>query len=336
MTLPEALSLNDVLLKPKYSTIKSRSEVDLSVDLGKNIKLKMPIVPSNMKNIVSIELAKVILKFGGLVLLHRFQTNKEQLQQFLELTKDPINFNYVGISVGCKESDKELVQEAVDLGCKIICVDIAHANSINGTLITEYIAKKYPEILLIVGTICTSDAVQRLKECGADIIRVNLGNGSICSTRIQTGNGYPQFSALQECYDITKIHNVKLIGDGGMIKSGDLVKALCLSHLVMTGNIFAGTSETPGKIIKTSDNKEWKTYQGSSTHKTNYVEGYVGKVPFKGSAENIITSLLEGIRSGCSYQNSHNLTELRTDPIFMKITQAGQIESGAHDLHHVE
>lgn len=156
-------------------------------------------------------------------------------------------------------------------------------------------------------------------------------HNSLCTTRVETGNGVPQLTALNNVYSHAKKHGFKVIADGGLKNGGDITKALCFSHCVMLGNILAGTNEAPGDII-TTDKGQYKQYAGSSTHKSNHVEGVVGLVPYKGPVTEVIKTLLEGVRSGLSYQGAHNLTELRRNPKFISISHAGLIESKPHSV----
>lgn len=335
----QGYSLDDLLLIPKYSKIKSRKDIDLSVDLGKGIKLDIPIVSANMKHVTGPHLAGELAKLGGLGILHRFQnTEFNKLQDFLVAKDIAGKYSYrVGVSVGISEEDKKLCGQYVNAGAKIICVDIAYAfNKYCGEMV-RWISKNYPDVLLIAGNICTQEGARFLVECGADVIKCNVGSGSICSTRVMTGCGSPSLTCMSDIYDynITNTQNFdkefKIIADGGIKNSGDCVKNLCFSHAVMLGSLLAGTLESPGEI-KTINEKQYKEYSGSSTHKTSYIEGVKGYVEYKGPLKQIIEELLQGIRSGCSYQGSRSLEELRKDPEFIKITTAGLIESRPHSI----
>jgi IMP dehydrogenase len=226
-----------------------------------------------------------------------------------------------------------------------------------------YISNKYPQILLIAGNVATGSAAKRLWQVGADIVKVGVGPGSLCTTRIETGNGVPQLTALMDVYtakkdlekelynktakktnniewlttdqlaqsNIIKIRKLMIMADGGIKSAGDIVKALCFADLVMIGNMFAGTEESPGTTI-IRDGIAYKEYVGSSTHKTNHIEGVEAIVPYKGKFTDILTKILEGIKSGCSYQGVSSLLELREDPQFIRITNAGLKESNHHDV----
>lgn len=341
MKIKEALSADDVLLVPKYSEVKSRSDVDLSVDLGKGFVFKIPLCTANMANVCGKDMAIAISDLGGLALLHRFMDYKEIVQTFAEIVKDkPERINFVGCSVGVHEKDKELATNLFNAGCRIICVDVAHGHSKLCLDMVRWIHDNYPEMLLIAGNVATYDAYVDLAIMYADVIKCGIGSGSICSTRIQTGNGKPQLTALSDIYERTIVtypngNRPKIIADGGVRKSGDATKYLCFSDMVMLGNVLAGTDEAPGKTI-IIDGVAHKTYAGSSTHKLNHIEGVVGLVPSKGPVKAVVQTFLEGIRSGLSYQGVDNLVDLKKDPEFVRITNAGLTESHPHSIKIVK
>lgn len=370
MIIKEGLTYDDVLLEPKFSTVESRSKVNLSVKLSKKISFKMPIIPANMKTVTGFEMAKFIADNGGLAILHRFMPIEDQLDilnDFMLMTgEEEIDYvNHVGFSVGVKKENIKDVDDLVGLGAKIICIDIAHGDSKLGVEMTKYIADKYPEVFLISGNVATGEGAKRLWKAGADAVKCGIGPGSLCSTRIETGNGVPQLSALIDVfsmknklttstfksnltcsdyyseesesikYDPEINRDIFIIADGGIKNAGDCVKALCFADMVMAGNLFAGTDEAPGEIQEING-KKYKSYNGSSTHKSNRIEGVEALVPYKGSSKNILTKLIEGIQSGCSYQGVDNLNDLKKDPVFIKITNAGLKESHPHDVKIVE
>jgi len=330
MEVKQAYCFDDVLLEPKRSTVISRNDVNLSVDLGNNIKLAIPIVSANMKNITGSQMARVISKIGGLGLLHRFCTIDEQIEMF-ELTKP--HENRVGISVGVQEESMDRAKKLIDKGCKIVCIDVAHGHSklcLDMTLkLANYILNNKYNVLLISGNVATRQGAAHLANNGANVVKVGVGSGSLCSTRIEAGVGVPQLSALEDCYNCDG--RIKTIADGGIRRAGDCVKALVFSDAVMLGNVLAGTDEAPGNIV-TMNGVRYKEYEGSSTHKSKHIEGVKGLVQLKGGAEPVVQKLLEGIRSGCSYQGAKNLEELKINPKFVSISAEGLKESHPHDI----
>jgi IMP dehydrogenase len=333
MKIEQGFCFDDVILKPKYSEILSRSEVDLSVDLGKEIILQIPIISANMPTVTEGIMAGTIAKIGGLALLHRFKTVEEQIAMFFYSGALSKNFiKSVGCSVGVNKKDQEDTDKLINAGVKIICIDCAHGDSSKCYQMTEWIAKKYPEVLLISGNVAAATGAVGLANCGANIIKIGVGPGSICSTRRETGCGNAQLSALAEVYEASQNGTkYKMIADGGIRYAGDITKSLVFADVVMLGSLLAGSDEAPGNILIMND-KKYKEYSGSSTYKTTHIEGVSGLVPYKGSVKNIITKLMEGLKSGCSYQGVSNLIDLKKDPHFVQITNAGLIESHPHDI----
>jgi IMP dehydrogenase len=332
----ESLTFSDVLLRPQHSTVKSRKDVDLSVMLQKGISIKTPIIISNMKSLINYKVAEEMYKVGGLCLLHRFMSLEEQINilDCMILThKDA--FDFLGCSVGVKDEDYKNVKTLYDFGVRIFCLDVAHADSLSGIEMVKFISETCPDAFLIAGNVATGSAAFRMWCAGADAVKVGIGSGSICLTRTTTGCGVPQLSALLDVYQVrleNPIFKDKfLISDGGCSKIGDIGKALAVADLVMLGNMFSGSSTIGGEVIQI-DNKKYMSYVGSSTHRKEYIEGVEALVELKPSIPEILNTMHQGLASTCSYVNAHNLTELKQNAVFIKITHAGQIESGAHDV----
>jgi len=335
LRIKKSYCFDDVLLVPKLTNIKSRDEIDLSVDLGKGIKLNIPITSANMKTVTQPKLAAQMCYLGGLGILHRFTANRIiDYRETQTMVNKPINSN-VGVSVGIAESEKEFLKALTsETDCKIVCLDIAHAHSTECLNFVEYIAKNYPQLLLVAGNVATAMGAVALASAGADVIKIGIGGGSICSTRSTTGNGVPQLTAISEAYealDNLQFKNVKVISDGGLKTSGNIVKALCFSDAVMLGTMLAGCNEAPGTIVEV-DGHRYKEYVGSSTYKARYIEGITSRVACKGSLADTIEQLCDGIRSGCSYQGVRNLEDLKINPEFVEISNAGLIESNTHSV----
>lgn len=333
----QGFCFDDVLLIPKHSTIASRSDVDLSVQLPRDIKLKIPFVSAPMKTVTGVEFARTLAQLGGMAILHRFDEYDVLLENFIEADA-PGSFGRIGSAIGIKPIDLELAQNLYKVGCRSLCVDVAHGDHSLVKRFLENLRKECPDALIIAGNVATDTGAQMLWEAGADIIRSGIGGGSICSTRIETGNGYPLLSTLQNIkkhpfhsFDKEDLEPPMIIADGGIRTAGDCVKSLCFSDLVMLGNLFAGTDEAPGDII-TINGQQFKSYAGSSTHKQKHIEGVIGLVPYKGSVRNVVQKLVEGIKSGCSYQGVNNIQELQQDPQFVVISNAGLRESHPHDV----
>lgn len=343
-SIRDGLTYDDVLLVPQYSEIKSRSEIDVSVNLN-NFKYKHPIVVANMKTVIGLEMATTIIQSGGLAILHRFMPLQEQLDIISNLINRFGN-NNIAVSVGVQQEDKDNISAFLKTGIKIFCIDIAHGDSKHCVDMIKHIKKINNNVLVIAGNVATGTAAARLWRAGADVCKVGVGPGALCTTRIETGNGVPQLSALIEVAqvrdDMNELERTRpdnnlprrtyyIISDGGLKAAGDIVKSLCFADMVMIGQLFAGTDQAPGDKIEING-RFYKSYVGSSTHKTSHVEGVAAMVPYRGCAENVLIKLLEGIKSGCSYQGVNNLIDLKESPQFVKITGAGLKESHPHDV----
>jgi IMP dehydrogenase len=342
MIIREGLTFDDVLLVPQHSEVGSRSDVDISVKWS-GAHFKHPIIPANMMTVTGREMAVEIIKSGGLAILHRFMDEAEQLRISEKVFDDHGNEHFA-VSVGVKPNDREMVAKFRQCGVRIVCIDIAHGDSKQCIDMTKWIKDRWTDMFVIAGNVSTGTAAERLWRAGADAVKVGVGPGSLCTTRVETGNGVPQLTALMDVSAMRlalSMHNLHgkstidrpmyIIADGGIKSAGDVVKALCFADMVMVGNLFAGCTETPGKTL-IIDGVSYKEYVGSSTHKANHVEGVAALVPTKGTYQSVLTKLLEGLRSGMSYQGCVNLAELRDNPEFIRITNAGLKESHPHDV----
>lgn len=344
----EGLTFDDVLLVPSYSTVESRSQVDVSVKWG-SLEYNHPIIPANMKTITDREMAGEVARSGGLAVLHRFMTVQEQIN-IAEDIIESYGASHLAISLGVKDEDRESFYKFWEAGVRMFCIDVAHGDSEAVVNLLQWLRNQPERPFVIAGNVATGHAARRLWEAGASVVKVGVGPGSLCTTRIETGNGVPQLTALMDVAkaqaELRELYRTKdkamypdswvkrafpIIADGGIKSAGDIVKALCFADMVMVGNLFAGAIETPGEIMSV-DGRQFKNYVGSSTHKTNHIEGVAAIVPAKGRFQDILAKLIEGLRSGCSYQGAHSLEELRDNPEFIRITGAGLKESHPHDV----
>jgi IMP dehydrogenase len=344
MNIREAFSFDDLLLIPKYSEIKSRANVSTVATLCKGFEFGSPIVPSNMRTITGLEMARKMFEMNNLAIIHRFVSFENQLAMAQSLAEDPVltnPFRYIGFSVGVKPEDYERADQFVAAGVRILCVDVAHGYSKMCGEMTKYIAEKYPDVLLIAGNVVDGNGAGFLWRAGADIVKCGVGQGSICTTRIITGNGVPAMTTLMDVasergfFEKELGRKLFIMNDGGCKSSGDLVKALCFADLAMTGNLFAGCLETPGDVLEI-DGKLYKQYVGSSTHRGNYTEGVRSIMPVRPSAKEVMEKLLEGLRMGASYQGVASVKDLQKDPLFVRQTILGARESNAHDVKVID
>ena len=346
-TIKEALTFDDVLLLPKYSNILP-SKTNIFLKLTEKIFLKVPFLTSAMDTVTESKMAIAIAKEGGLGILHRNFSIREQSKE-VKIVKDKKYF--VGAAIGTNNEDLERARSLINNGVDLIVIDTAHGHSekVLKTLSKiKKIAKKTP---ICVGNIATGDAAKKLYNSGADIIKVGIGPGSICTTRMVAGIGVPQISAIMAVKKALKKKKVKIISDGGIKFSGDIAKALAAgADAIMMGSIFAGTDESPGKKFKIKG-KIYKEYRGMGSigamsagsanryfqknfkDKSKFVpEGVEGRVEYKGKVSKIIYQLQGGLRASMGYIGAKNLKEINKKATFVKITKAGFYESMVHSV----
>ncbi len=329
------LCYDDVLLVPQYSDIRSRKEVDISTSLGEDIKLELPLVASPMDTVSGEKMAKALDKAGTMAIIHRYNTIEDQVGLVCSVTKDG---GRVGAAVGVTGDFLERAQALVKYGVSFLCVDVAHGHHIMMKEAIE-VLKKNVDVHIMAGNVATSTGFIDLAEWGADSVRCNVGGGSACTTRIQTGHGIPGLQTLLDCYrNKPKGCKVKIIADGGIRNSGDIVKAIAAgADLVMIGSLLAGTTEAPGRIIETNGQK-LKEYRGMASKeaqfdwrgKTSSLEGVSTFVPYKGSVNNVIADLSRGVKSGLSYSGCRTVQELQEGGLFIRQTSNGLTESKPH------
>jgi len=274
------------------------------------------------------------------------------LEKYPNASKDKKGRPLVGAAVGVRGDFMERTEALIEAGVDTIVVDIAHGHSENAINTVQNIKKGFPNCDLIAGNVATAKGTEDLIKAGVDSVKVGVGSGSICITRVITGSGVPQLTAVLDCAKVGQEHDIPIISDGGTRNSGDATKALAAgASSIMVGSILGGTDETPGTTI-TKNNKRFKIYRGMASlgasmgRKTketgtfeltddinDYVaEGVEAMVPYKGSVTDIITQITGGIRSGLSYCGAHNIKQMHKNAEFIKISRAGFAESQPHDV----
>ena len=475
MSIREGITFDDVLLVPKFSSITSRSETDLSTRLSKNISLNIPLISANMDTVTESTMAVTMAREGGIGIIHRFLTIEEQANQVLKvkrsgsvmienpyqindnqsistafeimndkevsgllvvnsesklvgilterdvlfespnsdklvnelMTKDVVTSkpnttvseakeilknnrieklplidddknihglfssqdilnteNYpdaskdkkgrplVGAAVGVKGDFLERTEALLEANTDVIVVDIAHGHSENAITTVKNIKKAFPDCELIAGNVATAQGTEDLIKAGVDAVKVGVGSGSICITRVITGSGVPQLTAVMDCAEIAKKYDIPIISDGGTRTSGDATKALAGgASTVMLGTMLSGTDESPGSTIS-KNGKRYKIYRGMASlaaargrksketglvdladDLNDYVaEGVEGFVPYKGTVTDIIKQITGGIRSGLSYCGGHTISQMQENAEFIKMSGAGFAESKPHDV----
>ena len=475
MEIRDGLTFDDVLLVPKFSDISSRSQTNLTTKLSRNISLNIPLISANMDTVTEAPMAVVMAREGGIGIIHRFLTIKEEVNQVLKvkrsgsvmienpytiqpeqtiqnafnlmdekgvsgllvtntdstlagilterdvlfesfnssklvmelMTKDVITAHVgidveqaklvlknnrieklpliddnnhvkglitsqdiadlekypdaskdkkgrplVGAAVGVKGDFMERTEALIEAETDVLVVDIAHGHSENAINTVKNIKKAFPDCELIAGNVATSKGTEDLIKAGVDAVKVGVGSGSICITRVITGSGVPQLTAVLDCAKIGKKHDIPIISDGGTRTSGDATKALAAgASSVMVGSILGGTDESPGSTI-TKNGKRFKIYRGMASlgasigrksketgtfdlteDLNDYVaEGVEAMVPYKGSVTDLIVQITGGIRSGLSYCGAHNIKQMHENAEFIKMSGAGFAESQPHDV----
>ncbi len=336
--MKEALSYDDVLLVPHYSDIESRSQVDLKSVLGVNLEFQTPIIASPMDTVSGFEMAMKLSELGGVAIIHRYCSIAEQTAIVRQIK---IRGERVGAAVGSTGDYMDRVTALYNAGVDFVCIDVAHGHHISVYNAIRNIRDHYgPAVHIMAGNVATSEAFEALQAWGADSIRVGIGGGSICSTRIQTGHGVPNLSAIMDCATVAK--NATLIADGGIKNAGDAVKALAAgADFVMLGSLLAGTDEAPGEVTDSLlHGMKMKSYRGMASReaqqdwrgKSSAPEGIATMVPYKGPVEFIFNDLVGNIKSGLSYSGAVNIGGLQARSEFIRQTNAGQHESATHIL----
>tara|TARA_B100000212_G_scaffold61961_1_gene42169 strand:- start:321 stop:1397 length:1077 start_codon:yes stop_codon:yes gene_type:complete len=349
--IKEALTFDDVTLTPQYSKVLP-SDVSTKTYLSKNLHLDIPIISSAMDTVTESKMAIAIAREGGIGVIHRNLSIDRQIKEIQKVKSKGLK---VGAAVGTNESEFSRVKNIIKLGVDLIVVDTAHGHSQKVADIIMKINKiKTKKTTLCAGNIATANAAKFLCKLGVDLIKVGIGPGSICTTRLVAGIGVPQLSALLDVKKGLK-KNVKMISDGGIKFSGDIAKALAAgADAVMVGSLLAGTSEAPGKIIK-KKGKLFKVFRGMGSvgamnkgsadryfqkkqkDKSKYVpEGVEGLIKYKGDAKKTLHKLVGGLRSSMGYLGAPQIKILTKNAKFVKITKAGFYESMVHSIDEVK
>lgn len=332
--MQKTLSFDDILLVPQMSDIKSRKEVDLTSEMGGK-QFRLPIISSPMDTVTGPEMVRTMDSHGGIGVLHRYNTIEEQVAMLRQAETKT-----TGAAIGVTGDFMERAEALVENGAFLLCVDVAHGHHISVKQAVESIKNKFGDnIVLMAGNVATAEAFSDLEDWGTDVIRVGVGGGSICSTRIQTGHGIPTFHSVILSAGVAR--KSLIVADGGIKTAGDAVKCFAAgADFVMLGSMLAGTKETPGQVFQGDGGKQYKVYRGMASAeaqidwkgKANSREGISTTIPYKGSVEDILSVLSQNIRSGLSYSGARNLKEFRTKVQMVRQTQAGMKESFTHIL----
>ncbi|MBT4208534.1 IMP dehydrogenase [Candidatus Woesearchaeota archaeon] len=399
--MKKALTYDDIGIVPKYSEILSRSDINLTTRFTKNTEITIPVVSSPMDTVTGYEMALEMMDWGGVGVLHRFNTIEEQARMMNELHTEWDKFFGIGkdfssyeetwekwnskfngnllssqltpnkddwddlkedmsfvdemetmnkrwrrkplcAAIGVTGDYLERAQELVANGCNVLLIDVAHGHhKLVKDTIRELKNGLRGDVEIIGGSIATGTAAKDLCEWGVDGLRVGIGGGSVCSTRIQTGVGVPNITSIQDCCIIADTYNVPVITDGGIGYIADICKSIGIgADSVMLGSLLSGTKETPGEIHKDGlwpNERLYKKYSGSASlenklkrNESKNVEGYSFRVEYKGKTKRILNDISDGLRSSMSYVGASNIEEFQTKCEFVEVTNAGIIEAKPH------
>lgn len=332
--MEKLITFDDVLIAPTFSTIQSRKDVDISSNLG-DLKLNLPLISANMDTVTSNDMALALYKHGGISCLHRFCTIEKSLEDFNYIKE---NGATAIPSVGLGEYEFQRAEAFIENGASFLCIDVAHGAQT--AVVNQYnaIAEKYPHVAIIVGNFATGKTIEDFKKLASReplAFKVGIGGGAACLTRVQTGCGVPQLSAIIDCVNNNPSTNI--ISDGGKKTPGDIAKALAAgAKAVMVGSMLAGTDESPGEII----NGNYKKYRGSASLESYSIQGKAAHwrtfegdsflVPYKGPVTKILQHIEGGLRSAFTYVGARNINEFRNNAKFIEISYSTQKENAAH------
>lgn len=342
----EGITFDDVLLCPAYSEVLPR-QVNIRGRFSRHIDLALPFVSAAMDTVTEAPMAIAMAKAGGLGVIHKNMGIEAQAAEVAKVKAEGLP---VAAGTGVSPDLMERVQALVNAGVDAIVLDSAHGHSKGVIDALKEIKAAYPQMDVVAGNIATSQAAYDLIRAGADGLKVGMGPGSICTTRIVAGMGMPQLTAIAEVAAVAG-DEIPVIADGGMRYSGDVVKALAAgAHCAMCGSLFAGTDEAPGEIIEVNG-QPMKTYRGMGTIKAMLAgsadryfqkgtkklvpEGVVARVPYKGPVADVLYQLEGGIRAGMGYVGAENLQTLRSAR-FVRVSPASVIENHPHDVQIAE
>jgi GMP reductase len=330
------LGFKDVMIRPKRSTLKSRKQVSLEREfkfLHSNINWEgVPIIAANMDTVGTFEMAKALSKNNIITAIHKHYSITDWNVFMANVSEDIID--YLALSTGIKDKDVEKLNAILNFNprIKFICIDVANGYSERFVDFVKQTRETYPDKVIIAGNVVTGEMVEELLLAGADVIKVGIGPGSVCTTRVKTGVGYPQLSAIIECADAAHGLGGQIISDGGCAYPGDIAKAFGAgADFVMLGGMLAGHTESGGEIVE-RNGKPYKQFYGmsSSTAMKKHVgemaeyrasEGKVVEVPFKGNVENTLQDILGGLRSTCTYVGAQRLKELTKRTTFIRVAE---------------
>jgi IMP dehydrogenase len=335
----KALCFDDILLVPQQSTVVSRHDIDISMNM-----YNLPVVSSPMDTVTEWNMAAEIAKAGGIGIIHRYMNTAERINQVLmaitEAGDNRVACYGIGVAISAKEAlDSQFIQDIISTGAMWVCVDTANGHNESCIAAVKTLKSNYPKLKVMAGNVSTSMGYTILAKAGADAVRVGIGGGATCTTRIVSGHGVPTLQSIIDCSyskDLNKLSTL-IVADGGIKTTGDIVKSFAAgADLVMLGSMLAGTEESPGEVID-----GFKNFRGMASAQAqvdwrgevSVEEGVSTKIPFKGSVTNIINQIKSGIGSGCSYSGVNKLSELADAALYNVVSPLSMGESKPHALN---
>lgn len=329
---------------PQTSKVMSRHNIDLTMIIGsgsRSISLNLPIIAAPMDTVCDEGMCLALSHAGGLGIMHRYMSHTDQVWKSKTLVENNIVF---GVAIASNNGFMEQAQRLYDVGVRVLLVDTANGHGEYAVDAVKDLRDKFDDVHIMAGNIATAEGFANLAKAGADSVRVGIGGGSACTTRMVSGHGIPTLSSIMdvdEWRDLSNSYNCSIIADGGIRNSGDMVKSFAAgADAVMIGSMLAGTDESPGDILTDAHGREVKMFRGmasvaaqnDSAGKVSVSEGISTTIPYKGSVSHILTQIKGGLGSGCSYSGSEKLSNLSYVSEYVQVTSNSLNESKPHAL----
>jgi len=331
---------DDILLVPQKSNIQSRHDVDLTMEFG-GISLSLPVIAAPMDTVCDVDMCITMANFGGMGILHRYMSYEDQLNKSKFLVNQNVGF---GVAIGSNNGYLEHAKHLYDAGVTVFLIDTANGHGEYAIKAVYDLRDNYPDIHIMAGNVATQQAFMDLAKAGANSVRVGIGGGSACTTRLVSGHGIPTLASImdvEEWRSETDNYDCAIIADGGIRNSGDMVKAFAAgADAVMVGSLLAGTDESPGDILTDAYGKEFKHFRGMASvsaqndanGRVSVAEGISTTIPYKGSAVHILNQIRGGLGSGCSYAGTPSLKYIYQVAEYVVVSSLSTSESRPHAL----